>query len=380
MNKKLILFMAVLLVTGCGGGRSVREEPAKLLDFPAERRVKLLWSASSGASAVDRAVTLSPAIEGGVIYTSDSKGNVTAFTADNGRKSWETGVDLPITGAVAAGSGIVVVASKKGHVVALDGANGKKIWTGNLPSQVLSPAAIYAGVVVVQSVDGKLTGLSAVDGKKLWVYARAEPPLSLHGTATPVATDNVVFSGFASGKLVAVQIQDGKLLWDMAVTQPRGRNEIERLVDVDVSPLLVRNVIYAASYQGKVISMDVQTGRILWSRDMSTYSGMDTDSSNLYLTDVQGNVIALDLRTGASVWKQEQLRARLLNAPRYIGGQIAVGDLEGYVHWLSADDGHFVARYRVANNAIRSQPLVRDDTLYVNSQSGTLAALQLEKK
>jgi outer membrane protein assembly factor BamB len=151
-------------------------------------------------------------------------------------------------------------------------------------------------------------------------------------------------------------------------------------VDVDVSPLLVRNVIYAASYQGKVIAMDVQTGRILWSRDMSTYSGMDADSSNLYLTDDQGNVVALDLRTGASVWKQEQLRARQLNAPRYINGQIAVGDLEGYVHWLSADDGHFVARYRVANSAIRSQPLISDDTLYVSSQSGKLAALQLEKK
>ena len=380
MNKIVTLLMAALLVSGCGGGKSVREEPTKLHDFQAESRVKLLWSADSGASAIDLAVKLSPAIAGGAIYTSDPKGNVIAFATDNGRKLWESGLDLSITGAVAVGSGIVVVASKKGDVVALDRANGKKIWTSNLPSQVLSPAAIYAGVVVVQSVDGKLTGLSAADGKKLWVYARAEPPLSLHGTAAPVATDNVVLSGFASGKLAAVQIQDGKLLWDMTVTQPRGRNEIERLVDVDVSPLLVRNVIYAASYQGKVIAMDVQTGRILWSRDMSTYSGMDADSSNLYLTDDQGNVVALDLRTGASVWKQEQLRARQLNAPRYINGQIAVGDLEGYVHWLSADDGHFVARYRVANSAIRSQPLISDDTLYVSSQSGKLAALQLEKK
>jgi outer membrane protein assembly factor BamB len=314
-----------------------------------------------------------------VIYTSDPKGKVRAFDANSGRRLWQARVKQLVTGATAAGDGLVVVATKKGEAIALDAKDGHRLWASGISSQALAPAAIGAGVVVVQSVDGKLTALSAADGKRLWRYERTEPPLSLHGTARPVIVADAVLTGFASGKVTAVHLQSGKLLWELPVAQPQGRNEIERLVDVDVSPVVVRNVLYAASYQGKIIALDAQSGRILWSRDVSTFSGMDADASNIYLTDDRGNVVAYDQRTGASVWKQEQLRARELNAPRYVDGMVAVGDLEGYVHWLSSDDGRFVARHRIDSKAIRAPALAGHDMLYVSSQSGDLAALRLEK-
>lgn len=379
MKKGIAVLCVLALLAGCGGSKVVREEPAELKDFTAEKRVQELWSADSGASAVKKAVTLWPSLDDNVIYTSDPKGRVTAFAADSGRRLWRTHVDRLVTGAVASGNGLVVVATKKGEVIALDSHDGHRLWAGSLSSQVVAPAAVQAGVVVVQSVDGKLAGLSVVDGKRLWLYERSEPALSLYGTAAPVMAGDVVLAGFASGKIAAIQIKDGKLLWEMPVAQPHGRNEVERLVDVDASPLVARNVLYAASYQGKIIAVDMQTGRILWSRDVSTFTGMDADSNNVYLTDDRSNVMALDQRTGASVWKQEQLRARRLNAPRYVDGLVAVGDFEGYVHWLSSDDGHFVARYRVSHSAVQSPTLASHDTLYVSSQSGALAALRLEK-
>lgn len=380
MKNTAVILCLALLLPACGGSKVVREEPAKLQEFAAQMQVKEIWTADSGASAVKKAVVLSPALDGDAVYTSDPKGRVRAFAADNGRKLWTTQVDQLVTGATAAGDGLVVVATKKGEVIALDRTDGHRLWSSNLSSEALAPAAIGAGVVVVQSVDGKLTGLSAKDGKRLWQYERTEPPLSLYGTARPVIVADAVLTGFASGKVAAVQIRSGKLLWELPVAQPQGRNEVERLVDVDVSPVVVRNVLYAASYQGKIIALDAQTGRILWSRDISTFSGMDADTNNIYLTDDRGNVLAFDQRTGASVWKQEQLRARQLNAPRYVNGLVAVGDFEGYVHWLSSDDGHFVARYRIGSSAVRSQALVGHDMLYVSNQSGNLAALRLEKQ
>ncbi len=379
MKNAVALFCALLLLAGCGGGKAVREEPAKLVDIAAAKHVSRLWSADSGASAVKKAVVLWPALDDNAIYTSDPKGRVTAFAADSGRTLWKTRVDRPVTGAAAVGNGLVVVVSKKGEVMALDSRDGRRLWTSNLTSPALAPAAVSASVVVVQSVDGKLAGLSAADGKRLWLYERSEPALSLYGTAAPVADGDMVLAGFASGKIVAIQIKDGKLLWEMPVAQPRGRNEVERLVDVDASPLIVRNVLYAASYQGKIIAVDMQSGRLLWSRDVSTYTGMDADSNNVYLTDDHGSVLALDQRTGASVWKQDRLRARRLNAPRCVDGLVAVGDFEGFVHWLSSDDGHFVARYRVSHSAVESPAIASRDTLYVSSQSGALAALRVEK-
>jgi len=380
MKKTVTLLCVVLLLAGCGGGRIVREEPAKLQDFTAEKQVKKVWTADIGSSAVKKPVVLSPYLDGNVIYTSDPKGRVRAFAADSGRHLWRVNVKKPVTGATAVGDGLVVVATKDGEVIALDKTDGHRLWTSRVSSEALAPAAIHDGVVVVQSVDGKLTGLSAKDGKRLWVYERLEPALSLYGTSTPVTTQNIVLTGFASGKIVAIQIRDGKSLWEMPVAQPHGRNEVERLVDVDVSPVVAGKLLFAASYQGKIIAVDMQTGRILWSRDVSTYTGMDVDANNVYLTDAAGEVIAYDQHTGASVWKQEHLRARQLNAPRYMNGLVAVGDFEGYVHWLSSDDGHFVARYRVSHSPIRSQALAGQGMFYVCTQSGKLAALRLENK
>jgi len=380
MKNGVTLLCAMLLLAGCGGSKIVREEPAKLQDFTAEKQVTKVWSADIGASAVKKAVILSPYLDGNVIYTADPKGRVRAFAADTGRHLWRVSIKMPVTGGTAEGDGLVVVATKDGEVIALDKSDGHRLWTSNVSSEVLAPTAIHDGVVVVQSVDGKLAGLSAKDGKRIWVYERLEPALSLYGTATPVTTHNIVLTGFASGKIAAIQIKDGKPLWEMPVAEPHGRNEVERLVDVDDSPVIVGNVLFAASYQGKIIAVDMHTGRILWSRDVSTYTGMDADASNVYLTDAAGEVIAYDQRTGASVWKQEHLRARQLNAPRYMDGMVAVGDFEGYVHWLSSADGHFVARYQVSDSPIRSQALTGEGMFYVCSQSGVLTALRLVSK
>ncbi|MDH3513372.1 MAG: outer membrane protein assembly factor BamB [Gammaproteobacteria bacterium] len=379
MIKTAAILCLLALLSGCGGSKVVREEPAKLPDFTPEIRVKQLWTADTGASAVKTAVILTPALHDSTVFTSDPKGRVRAFSADSGRELWEVSVGQPVTGGTAAGDGLVVVATKKGEVIALDQKDGKQRWRSSISSQSLAPASIATGLVVVQSVDGKLTALSTSDGKRLWRYERTEPPLSLYGTARPVIVADAVLTGFASGKVVALQIQSGKLLWELPVAQPQGRNEVERLVDVDVSPVVVGSVFYAASYQGKIIAMNAQTGRLLWSREVSTFTGMDADSKNIYLTDDRGNVLAFDLRTGASVWKQEQLRARQLNAPRYMDGLVAVGDFEGYVHWLSSDDGHFVARHRLGSSAVQSQALADSGKLYVSNQSGDLAVLQLIK-
>jgi outer membrane protein assembly factor BamB len=374
-----LLACAALLLAGCGGGTAVREPPAELKPFSATLRVTKVWSVAVGASAVNKGVILSPRLDGNRLYDSDPKGEVSAYAADTGQRLWRTALDRPVTGATAAAEGLVVVATKKGEVVALAAADGRLRWIATVTSEVLAPAAIHAGVVVVQSADGKLTAFSAADGKRLWVYERTEPPLSLYGTAAPVVVGDVVLTGFASGKIVGVQLRDGKLLWEIPVAQPRGRNEIERLVDVDASPLVVGGTLYAASYQGKIIAVDLQSGRILWSREVSTDTGLAADSKNVYLTDEHGEVIALDQRTGASVWRQEQLRGRGLSAPCYDEGLVAVGDFEGYVHWLSAEDGRFLARYRASHSPIRAQPLAADGLFYLSSQSETLEALRLEK-
>lgn len=379
MRSNALALLACFALVACAS-TAVREPPAELVDFQADYRVKEAWSADVGASAAKSYLRLVPKFSDGMVYAADPEGRVSAFEADSGKRKWVARLATSIGGAVGFGEQLVLIGTRSGQVIALARDTGERVWSASVSSEILAPPVAGDGVVIVQCVDGRLFGLAAADGKRLWVYERSEPALSLRGTDTPTMAADAVVAGFASGKLVALRLKDGGPLWEATVSQPRGRNEIERLVDVDVPPLVFGDAVYAASYQGKLVALNPGTGAVLWSRDVSTYSGLTSDGINLYLTDDKSNVLAFDRRTGGSLWKQEGLRGRRLNAPAIYGDAVVVGDAEGYVHWLGRGDGRFLARYSLGGGPIRSPAVVGGDTLFVSNASGTLAALQLTRK
>lgn len=378
MNRNAGPLALVLTLSGCSwfGGPDV-ESPASLINFEPSVAIKELWSVDVGTGPDRKFLRLGPAQHGDTIYTVDIKGRVRALAQEDGKEQWRTDIGLAITGGVGFGDDLVLVASRKGDVVALDKDKGRVLWRAQVASEVLAPPAADAGVVVVQSVDGKLTGLESATGKRLWTFDRSEPALSLRGTATPVILSDAVLTGFASGKIVAVNLKNGRLLWETPVAQPQGRSEIERLIDVDVPVLVSGRTLLAAAYQGKIVAVNLESGRLIWSRDISTYSALAADTDNVYVSDVRGHVYALDLRSGSTVWKQEKLTLRRLSAPAVTGNTVAVADFEGYVHWLAREDGRFLARERAARAAVLAAPVADGATLYVNTQNGYLAALRI---
>lgn len=259
MRRAFLVALCALAMSACAS-RGVREAPAPLPDFKAERRVDELWSVDVGARA-KQALRLAPAHDDGAVYMADPRGRVGAYAEDNGRRRWQVDLDVRVSGATGVGDGLVLVGSRQGEVIALARDDGKTLWTAQVSSEVLAPPAAAGGIVVVQTVDGKVFGLAATDGKRVWLYERTEPALTLRGTARPIIVNDVVLTGFASGRIAALRLKDGKLLWEVPVAQPRGRNEIERLVDVDVSPLVLGETIYAASYQGKLVALNRAAAR-----------------------------------------------------------------------------------------------------------------------
>lgn len=381
MRALAVLGVLAAMLAGCGtASRIEQEEPADLVDFKEEARVRELWTAEVGPLDGAYGSRLVPVFDDKKIYITNADGRVRAIAADTGLTLWDNHVGTEVTGATAVGDGLVLVGTRKGEVVALDAADGTPRWRGKASSEVQAPPAIRKGVVVVQAVDGRISGLSASDGKRLWTFDRSEPALSLRGTSTPMIAADFVLTGFGNGKIVALQLKDGKLIWEQTVAQPRGRNEIERMVDVDAPLLLWGDMLFAVAYQGKVIAVDTRSGKVVWTRDVSSYVGMDADRGAVFIADENGQVHAFDQRGGASVWKQEKLRGRRLSAPVLHENNIVVGDFEGYLHWLARDDGHFVARHQIDvqfPTSIQVRGSADGATLYVAAQNGRLAALQL---
>ncbi len=276
--------------------------------------------------------------------------------------------------ATGAGDGLVLVGSSNGKVMALDVDSGEPLWKRNVSSEVLAAPQVADGVVVVRTVDGKLTGLSADSGDQLWVYDRSVPALSLRGTGSPVIHNGVIIAGFDAGRMLALELSTGKALWETRVAMGSGGSDLERMVDIDATPVIRNDIIYAATYQGRVAAISVNGGRMLWNRDVASYAGLDVDETNVYVTADNGHVWALEQISGASVWRQEALQARATTAPVVLGPYIAVGGVEGHVHWMDRDSGDFVARTRIDETPLLAAPVSDGESVYFYSSDGELAA------
>ena len=92
-----------------------------------------------------------------------------------------------------------------------------------------------------------------------------------------------------------------------------------------------------------------------------------------------GKKLALDKASGASIWRQDRLARRNVSGPLAIGRYVVVGDLEGYVHVLSRDDGSFAARIATDGSAIMAPPVALDmSSFLVQTHNGGVYAIAIQ--
>jgi outer membrane protein assembly factor BamB len=388
MTVRKLSILAFVLLAGCTSltdlkrdvsermfGPEPTDPPMALAEFKAKATAKLAWSASVGKA---EGYSYTPAVDGNAIFAVSTKGEITRLDAATGKQVWRVSAGETISGGVGAGENLVLVGTPQGRVLAFD-QNGKALWKAKVSSEVLSAPKIANGVVVVRSGDSRIFGLNAVDGKRVWVYERATPSLALRSVAGVALADGAAYVGFAGGKMVALKADDGKLLWEASVALPKGVTEIERIADITSLPVVDGRVVYAVAFQGRVAAVDRTNGRVLWNRDISSYNGLSADDGRVFVTHSGGAVYGLDNGSGKSYWRQGGLLNRQVSAPMPIGEYVAVGDLEGYVHFLSDEDGAFAARIQTDKSPVLAQPVyLGDSRLLVQTSGGGVYAISLK--
>ncbi|AXA68296.1 MULTISPECIES: outer membrane protein assembly factor BamB [Pseudomonas] len=375
--KPIAVLGLALAVVGCSSTGKKELPPAELKDIKAEVRLDEVWSRSVGDGQGKEYNRLVPAVDGQTIFAADADGRVMAMNRETGQVLWKKDLDLPVSGGVGVGSGLVLVGTLRGQVIALDSASGDEKWRAQASSEVLSAPVVNNDVVVVQSQDDKLQAFELGSGTRRWIYEDTQPVLSLRGTGAPLVTNQVVMAGFASGKVVALDVQRGLPLWEQQIAVPKGRSELERIVDVDGGLSLSGDTLYVVSYNGRVAALNPANGQILWQRDASSYDGVAEGFGNVYLSLDNGTVEAVEESSTSSLWTNADLARRQLTGPVVWSSNLVVGDYAGYIHLLSQVDGRFVGRTKVDGDGVRVRPLVVGDMLYVYGNGGKLVAYRL---
>jgi outer membrane protein assembly factor BamB len=371
----------LLLLNGCSWIKSWGDDddpdaPAKLVDFTPTLKVGKAWSTNIGKGLDKTGRQIRPAYSSGSLYAADYKGLLSAIDAGNGKKQWEIKTELPFTGGPGVSDNLLMMGTENGEVFAFDASTGTQLWSATVTSEVLAAPAESDGIVVVRCIDGRVFGLDADTGQRLWVYDHSVPLLTLRGNAPLVLRAGVVYVGYDGGQVVALKLDDGIKMWEQTLVTAEGRTELERLSDIDGQLVFIASDLLVSSYKKRLASLAADSGRLLWFKDISSATGVSVDRINLTLSDKDGNLWLLDRRNGAEFWKQDQLLNRGLTRPVFYGSFIAVGDAEGYLHWINIVDGQFAAREKVGGNGFAGPPLVVGNTLYVMTKKGDITAFR----
>ena len=361
-------------------GSDNAEPPKELQPLEPTVNMTVLWSNQIGKGSLGRILNLMPAVTGTTVYAADHKGLIVAVDRANGDTQWtkETGLEVS-AGPVVAGDKLLFGTSNA-ELVAISLADGALLWKTALTSEMMSLPRVSHNIVVARTSDGRIAGFDLGHGGIKWSHERTLPPLSIRSQGSPTIHGDLVLDGFGAGKLTALNVQDGHLVWEVTAVVPRGRSEVERMVELDAEPMVQGDVAYATGFQGGLTAVDITNGSILW-HQKTAYSSHATALSrkSLFITDTSSDIWSMDITNGADQWKQDILHQRRLTVPARVKDYLVVGDFEGYLHLLRADNGSLVGRLDLSSDdPIVATPLVYDDVLYVLTSEGHLAAIRVD--
>ena len=346
--------------------------PAALPVLSNPQTVKLLWSANIGAA---EAFVFSPALAADGAYVASRSGGVARLDAATGQTRWRVTLGSRLSAGVGSDGAFVVVATEEGEVLVLDALDGALRWRARVSSEVLAAPKLGEGLVLVRSADSRIFAFGAEDGKRRWVYQRPAASLTVRSPVGMTMHQGSAYAGFSGGKLVAIALRNGVMRWESTVALPKGSTELERVTDIVGEPVAQGREVCTAAYQGRVACYDAQNGNQLWAREMSTLTGVAFDARYAFISDDKGAVHALDRSNGRSIWKQDRLAYRQLSQPLPLGTEVALGDLQGYVHFLARESGAFIARIATDGSAVRAAPQRLAEGFLVQTQNGGLYAL-----
>ncbi|GAA4428231.1 PQQ-binding-like beta-propeller repeat protein [Bremerella cremea] len=240
-----------------------------------------------------------PTVEGEFVYVFGSDGDLACLKAKSGEVVWSKNVRTEYGGEpgiwaysesplVDGDKVIVTPGGETAGIVAVDKKTGNTIWKAETPKM---GAAGYASVQKA-TIDGVeqyiafmgngVAGVNAKDGAFLWSYEGTSGTANM---ATPVVSDNVVYSGGGrkGGGAFKLIAKEKELTPEELYFSPKLPSSIGGAVKVD-------GYLYGCG-QSTLMCFDAMTGEIKWQERISAAASIVYADGRLYLHTEDGKVM-----------------------------------------------------------------------------------------
>lgn len=365
-----VVIVAFLLVglMGCSmwGGAASKPTPTELGVNTSVLGVRQVWMAQLGSRD---AVQLTPHVSGTTITVASTEGVVAAIDARTGGDVWRLNLRETLSAGVGSDGRWTAVVSQGNELIVLEA--GIEQWRQRLTTQVYTSPLVAGNRIFVLAADRSFMAFDASSGYRLWIQSRLGEPLVLRQPGVLLAVGGNLLAGI-SGRLARFNPDNGAMSWEVPLADPRGTNDVERLVELVGPVSRVAESVCARAFQAAIGCVDTARAVVKWTQVSNGIVGLDGDEVALYGVKSNGTVTAWGRNHGTLLWSSELLQYRSLTAPLLLGRSVIVGDESGLVHFLSREDGASLGRVATDESGVAVAPVVAADTLIVITRKGNV--------
>ena len=378
----IIILTGSIMIGGCSFFQDKDEEilPAELIRFDEQLKIQQIWKTKIGKGSEFLHLSLLPSGDKQRVFLASHDGRIAAFQSKNGEREWDVELETELTSGPSYGSNRVIVVSKNGELICLRDDDGSEVWRVKIKGESIAIPLIRNDSITVLTIDGQLRNFSIFDGSERWMINQDMPSLTLRGASSPIGIGNNAIAGFDNGRLISVNIDSGIVQWESMLSPASGKTDLERLTDIDGVIKSIGQDIYAAGYQSQIASIAAESGQTLWTKELSSNAGVAIDEEMLFAVTDTGDLVGMNRSDGSEVWRKTILLRREVTAPTKFKSTVVVGDFEGYLHFFDHKTGELVSRKRVGKGAISGSPVVIDDYLYVQNESSEMAVFSISEE
>ncbi len=349
-----------------------------------------LWQADIGAgSSDDRRLMSTPVIARGRVYALDARSRLSAFEAGSGKRLWQVDTlpeddDDAMGGGIAYSDGRIIVTTGAGEVVAVDAEQGGEIWRTSVGAPIRSAPALSDGRVFAITYDNQLYAIDAVDGRELWSHSGITEPAQLLGSPSPAVAGGVVIAAYSSGEVFALRADNGRVAWSDALAFGRQTGALASLSDINGSPVIDGDRVYAISLAGHLVAINLRTGDRMWDQEVSGVQTPWIAGEFLFVLTTQGELLCLSRRDGRIRWvkslpryEKPEKRSGLIfwAGPILVSERLIVAGSHGEALIVSPFDGQVTGRIDIPG-AVDLAPVAANGSVYILTDSGKLVALR----
>ena len=362
--------LALVFLAACGS--PPRPTPVAIGDFKVQQAMTAAWSFKfSSANQLNQSLL----VVNDKVAIAAADGAVAVVNTDSGKLVWKHDIKSKLLSGSGFNGEQLAVVTVSNELVVLS--EGKVLWRKRLKAQSYTNPLVAGGRVFVLLADRSVAAFDALNGQFLWTQQRPGEPLVLKQNGVLLPYQNALIAGLG-GRLVALNPDNGQIIWDVAMANPRGVNDLERLVDLVATASRVNDSVCVRAFQSQVGCVNVTRGALLWNRASVGVQGVDGDAKLLVGAESNGVVRAWTRAGGERAWDTDRLKYRELTSPLVTPKGVVLGDEGGWLYLLSATDGALLNRVQTASAGFASAPTpLANGGFVILTRNGQLLAYQL---